>query len=128
MEVQENAVQKNPHSIVCQYCGSVILRPNAAKSVKKEDGFFLPYMRQVAKKTDSAEAEGELLHDFWAVTDMFHFENIGFCNTIKDVKYLACADCEAGPVGAHILKTTDFIVAAQRVKELPAETKEDAKT
>jgi hypothetical protein len=47
---------------------------------------------------------------------MFDFDNLGFSKTVKDVKYLICADCEIGPIGWHSLETKKSYVAVSRVK------------
>ena len=100
----------NSGKIQCQLCGSVILLPNTATWTEVPDGIFLPPM----KKSDK---EGVNAHEFWSVTDMFAFENVGFCNTINDIKYLACADCEVGPIGAHLMSNKNmFYISPLRVK------------
>ena len=54
----------------------------------------------MTQKKDACEtAETESFHDFYVLKDMFDFENVGFCNTVGNLKYLACADCEVGPIG-----------------------------
>ncbi|XP_076801606.1 guanine nucleotide exchange factor MSS4-like [Clavelina lepadiformis] len=106
----EALVKKNPGKILCEKCGSVILLENAAVWTEVPDGIFLPAM----KTTDGEGAKG---YEFWTVSDMFAFENVGFCNTVENIKYLACADCEIGPIGAHILSDKKtFYVSPLRVK------------
>ena len=82
---------------------------------------FLPFMQ---KKEDftSENQEGETLKSHWLVPDMFAFENVGFSMTVESIKYLACADCERGPIGWHdITDKTRFYIALERVehKQLP---------
>lgn len=60
----------------------------------------------------------EKLTDFWCVNDIYTFENIGFSHTVGQTKYLACADCERGPVGWHSLETRKSFVALSRVRHL----------
>ena len=45
------------------------------------------------------------------------FENIGFTKTVnRSVRYLACADCEMGPIGWHDVSIpNEFYVTASRV-------------
>lgn len=64
-----------------------------------------------------SDPAGDTLTRFWLLTDMFHFENVGFSKTIEEkVKYLICADCERGPIGWHDLTNrTEFFLAAERV-------------
>lgn len=38
---------------------------------------------------------------FWHVSDMMHFDNVGFSKTVGDTKFLSCADCDVGPIGYH---------------------------
>lgn len=82
---------------------------------------FLPFMQ---KKEDftTENQEGETLKSHWLVPDMFAFENVGFSMTVESIKYLACADCERGPIGWHdITDKTRFYIALERVehKQLP---------
>lgn len=49
---------------------------------------------------------------------MFDFENIGFTHTKDGVKYLICANCEAGPVGYLCPETKNHFVAVSRVKQV----------
>lgn len=60
--------------------------------------------------------ETEDLSLFWLVTDMLMFENIGFSNTVGNTKYLACADCEAGPIGYFDILNKTSYVALSRVR------------
>lgn len=46
---------------------------------------------------------------------MYTFENIGFSNTVGNIKYLACADCELGPIGYYDTDTKVSYVALARV-------------
>lgn len=77
--------------------------------------FFLPHMKKKSEK--SAAEDGETIEDFWIVDDMFTFENVGFSNTVQNIKYLICADCEIGPVGFHDTRDTKaFYIAQSRIK------------
>ena len=65
------------------------------------------------------DPNGETLKEFWCVSDMYHFENVGFSKNVGGGthKYLLCADCEIGPFGWHDTAVKDeFYVAARRVK------------
>ena len=69
------------------------------------------------KSETSAPGDGEDLMDFWLVDDMFTFENVGFSNTVENIKYLICADCEIGPIGFHDTRNPKaFYVSHSRVK------------
>lgn len=112
---------KNSSTIQCEKCGSIILQPKSAVWKEVKDGIFLPAMKQ-------SDGDGTTGYTFWTVSDMFSFENVGFCNTINDIKYLACADCEIGPIGAHKLSDKKmFYVSPLRVK-LSDEDKNPGKT
>ncbi|XP_060066526.1 guanine nucleotide exchange factor MSS4-like [Ylistrum balloti] len=103
---------KNKTKICCQRCSSVILLPQKASMKEKE--LFLPHMK---KKPNAAPKDGETLNKFWLVDDMFTFENLGFTNTVDNIKYLICADCEVGPIGVHdIRQNKQFYIALDRVR------------
>ncbi|CAH1269259.1 RABIF [Branchiostoma lanceolatum] len=104
--------EKNAKTVTCQQCGSIVLKPNNATLVKKEK--FLPSMR---KKTEGTDPAGDTLQEFWLVTDMYTFENVGFTNTVENIKFLICADCEIGPIGWHDLSDKQaFYIALERVE------------
>ena len=70
-------------------------------------------------KPDGEAEEAEEVGEFWLLEDKFHFDNVGFSNTVQEVfKYLCCADCEVGPLGVHRLNETPerYLVAANRVR------------
>lgn len=67
--------------------------------------------------SNPSEIETELLKDYWCVDDMFTFENIGFSNTVDNIKYLICADCEF-PVGYHEMLSKKSFIALVRVKHV----------
>ena len=61
--------------------------------------------------------KGESLQDHWMVRDMYTFENVGFSKTVSSIKYLACADCEIGPIGWHDTRDkTRFYISLNRVQ------------
>ena len=114
---------KNAGVIQCELCGSIILQPNTATWTEVPEGIYLPSMK-------TSDKEGVKAHEFWTVSDMFTFENVGFCNTVDNIKYLACADCEVGPIGAHFLDNRNvFYVSPLRVKhELDDTRKNETKS
>ena len=68
------------------------------------------------KKDKEKYGDGEDVSGFWVVGDMMSFENVGFTNTVNNIKYLICADCEVGPIGYHDLTNrTEFYIAVDRV-------------
>ncbi|KAK0047912.1 guanine nucleotide exchange factor MSS4 [Biomphalaria pfeifferi] len=103
---------KNKTKIYCQRCPSLVLSPRQATLVQKE--FFLPNMYQ---KNECTPIEGVTLVDFWHVSDMLTFDNVGFSKTVDNIKYLMCADCEVGPIGWHsVHDKKSYYVAVDRVK------------
>lgn len=64
----------------------------------------------------SEDTDCEQITDCWMVEDINCFENIGVSRTVASVKYLACADCERGPVGWHDLLTYKSYIALSRVR------------
>ncbi|RZC36030.1 sister chromatid cohesion protein DCC1, partial [Asbolus verrucosus] len=77
-------------------------------------GFQLPLIKQ--HKFNESNPETETVSLFWSVNDMFVFQNVGFSHAVGTNKYLACADCEAGPIGYHDLTNKKSYVALSRVK------------
>ncbi|CAB3380678.1 Hypothetical predicted protein [Cloeon dipterum] len=109
LDTEVSEVGKNKHGVKCQRCPSVIL--NDGVGTLKEISFKLPNM----KKKGDTEGDTEEISHFWMVPDMFQFENVGFSNTVGNVKFLVCADCEVGPIGWHDLDTKLSYVALNRV-------------
>ncbi|ENN78085.1 hypothetical protein D910_04883 [Dendroctonus ponderosae] len=93
-EIEEG---QNKRSVKCKFCSS----------------HSLPLIRQT--KTTEENPDTETTSVFWAVKDMFTFQNVGFSNTVGNTKYLTCADCEAGPIGFHDIPTKMSFVALSRV-------------
>ncbi|KAF1521355.1 Guanine nucleotide exchange factor MSS4, partial [Eudyptes sclateri] len=107
---------RNLKAVLCQRCGSRVLLPGAATFARRE--LLLPAMRKKAAAAAAAAGGGggDLVREHWLVHDMFSFENVGFTRDVGNVKFLVCADCEAGPIGWHCLDDKDsFYVALERV-------------
>ncbi|CAG0889391.1 unnamed protein product [Darwinula stevensoni] len=102
---------KNSKLIMCQFCTSKILEPQMGKFIEKECG--LP--RITASKAAPSQ-ECDILKEFFQVDNIYHFLNLGFSNNVGHVKYLACADCEAGPIGYQDLQSGLSYVAIERVR------------
>ena len=66
----------------------------------------------------NGESDAEPITKCWLVSDMFHFENVGFSKTVGNFKYLTCADCEVGPIGWHCIDSKLSYVADQRVQHV----------
>ncbi|XP_025990985.1 guanine nucleotide exchange factor MSS4 homolog [Solenopsis invicta] len=102
---------KNKDKIYCTFCPSKMLNAGVARLINMD--FPLPYIH--SKAEDKAN-QSETISDYWLIEDMYTFENIGVSHTVGNVKYLACADCERGPVGWHDLSTKKSYIALCRVK------------
>ncbi|NXI44776.1 MSS4 factor, partial [Galbula dea] len=104
---------RNLKAVLCQRCGSRVLLPGAATFARRE--LLLPAMRKKAAAA-AGSGSGDVVREHWLVRDMFSFENVGFTRDVGNVKFLVCADCEAGPIGWHCLDDKDsFYVALERV-------------
>ncbi|NXJ68460.1 MSS4 factor, partial [Rostratula benghalensis] len=105
---------RNLKAVLCQRCGSRVLLPGAATFARRE--LLLPVMRKKAAAATGGVGDGDVVREHWLVHDMFSFENVGFTRDVGNVKFLVCADCEAGPIGWHCLDDKDsFYVALERV-------------
>ncbi|KAK0167010.1 hypothetical protein PV327_004465 [Microctonus hyperodae] len=109
-ETKCDANGKNNSRICCKFCPSVILNKGATMLVSHE--FVLPHMHPKNKDDDG---QVDTINDYWLVEDMYTFENISVTKTVDNIKYLACADCEIGPVGYMDLDTKKSYVAISRV-------------
>lgn len=49
---------------------------------------------------------------------MFTFQNVSFTNTVGNTKFLACADCEAGPIGYYDIESKKSYIALCRVQHV----------
>lgn len=53
----------------------------------------------------------------WLLEDIYSFENVTFTRSVDGkMKYLACADCEHGPIGYQDLETQYCYVGINRVR------------
>jgi hypothetical protein len=93
----------NKTSIYCLRCACLILKASSAKLY--HETMHLPSIRK--------DESGECPQYYWAVRDMMSFENIGFTKSVSQKRYLACAECDLGPLG---LQTDQIYLAADRVK------------
>ena len=103
---------KNLKQVSCQFCPSKILPPNMGSYESSKE-----YELQIVKKNGqgSIHITKEKLSQFYRVEDMFDFDNVGFSNTVDNMKYLICADCDAGPIGYHDLNTKKCYLAISRI-------------
>ncbi|XP_014597968.1 PREDICTED: guanine nucleotide exchange factor MSS4 homolog [Polistes canadensis] len=120
MSTNENSVNtktyldgKNKEKLFCNFCSSKILNAETATFITME--FALPHIHS---KGEGEGIQQETITEYWYIEDMFAFENIGVSHTVGNIKYLACADCERGPVGWHDLATKKSYIALSRVKHV----------
>uniref|UniRef100_A0A8C4KR15 Guanine nucleotide exchange factor MSS4 n=1 Tax=Dromaius novaehollandiae TaxID=8790 RepID=A0A8C4KR15_DRONO len=100
---------RNLKAVLCQRCSS-----RGVMCVLPQ--LLLPAMRKKAVAAGSGGSGGDVVREHWLVRDMFSFENVGFTRDVGNVKFLVCADCEAGPIGWHCLDDKEsFYVALERV-------------
>ena len=118
--------QKNTKKIKCLRCDSFILQANSCVYKKVEEPILLPSMQSKKdlainnnsiENTDNIQIQTDKLDRFWTINEMLVFENIGFTNSVNNIKYLKCADCEIGPIGLQNLDNpNEFLVSIERVK------------
>ena len=123
---------RNTQTIICSFCDDIILRPQTAILTNKPT--LLPQMTTNKPASNDASEPNRLsingndlpcdsVENFWLVSDMFTFENVGFSNTVNNqTKYLVCANCERGPIGFSPINPStrqlekEFYVAIDRIK------------
>lgn len=69
---------------------------------------------------DAPDDQWETCARWLATNDQFDFDNVAVSHPIADdVKLLACADCERGPIGIVLFKRSPplFLVSEDRMKE-----------
>jgi len=118
----ENGVSTNPHDLLCPRpgCGSVILK-NGVGKFRLES--FVIDLNPISSQHASLPPVPPLTETpWWLITPSpMEFENISFSrptetgNAPKPIKFLACADCELGPLGWCYAGSPEFWLAATRV-------------
>ncbi len=103
----------NSHLLRCFRCRSKILPQGKGTYMELDEPFSLVTFRQ--KDGETGESE-EKLSQFYRVEDMFDFDNVSFTKTVGSVQFLACADCEIGPVGYFDRNKKKSFVALARVE------------
>ncbi|KAL2911501.1 hypothetical protein HK105_209032 [Polyrhizophydium stewartii] len=94
----------NALAIRCPSCRSLVLRPGAAVKSLEHTALALP---SISRADGGAATPAPFV---WSVADMMRFENIGFSKPLPGdslggdaglqiERYLACADCDLGPLG-----------------------------
>ncbi len=102
----------NATRVLCPKCDSVIMIPNSGKFEK------FPKEIPCMSAKGAGDVDRETCEEFWAVSNMFAFENVGYTNAVDGVKYLTCADCEVGPLGYEDSESKISYVALCRVKHV----------
>ncbi|KAK9239215.1 Mss4-like protein [Lipomyces kononenkoae] len=96
---------RNIHKLYCPYnnCSSIILSPGMGilrKRAQIPKSFSDAGHEKGQASSEATNAEDDEL--FWILGDPFDFDNLGFSKSSSaGVKYLACADCDRGPLGYH---------------------------
>ncbi|KAJ8667809.1 hypothetical protein QAD02_009472 [Eretmocerus hayati] len=102
IEYKKDAEGKNKEAVCCSFCPSKMLNPGSGTYINTE--------------RDEEVDKSEVISDYWKVENITNFENISVTRKVENIKYLACADCEIGPVGWYDLATLQAYVALPRVK------------
>ncbi|KER24365.1 hypothetical protein T265_14444, partial [Opisthorchis viverrini] len=88
--------------VVTRLPASPILRRHTAarESLTDDHRQSIPvYAKKSELSNPSNEFPTDMITQFWAVHDMYTFENVGFTHSVNAIRYLTCADCELGPIG-----------------------------
>ncbi|CAK5066143.1 unnamed protein product [Meloidogyne enterolobii] len=115
---QVNTDKMNINQILCNRCGSIILQKMAAHYQHGETSKHLPLPFQKTKHKNELpkNLETEEFNKWWIVGNMFTFENVGFTHSFDGCKFLACADCEIGPIGFVCPDSNNCFVSVERVE------------
>ncbi|KAI8610926.1 Mss4-like protein [Chytriomyces sp. MP71] len=107
-------------TLVCAVpgCSCVFLKTGAATldaQFKLDPPASFPPLPTATDKTPTGSAS---LASLWRVADMMRFENIAFSHVLSDSghRMLACADCEAGPIGFQPKGEKMCFIIPDRVK------------
>ncbi|PFH51637.1 hypothetical protein AMATHDRAFT_142224 [Amanita thiersii Skay4041] len=114
----------NKYDLLCprSECGSIILKSGVGAWVERESVQLEP-ADSPRHPLLPALPDPPQTTNWWLVTPSpMSFENIGFThavtsmgNTTEQMKLLACAECEVGPLGWCMVGGTEFWVACERV-------------
>ncbi|CAM0135328.1 hypothetical protein VKS41_000084 [Umbelopsis sp. WA50703] len=93
-DLVDSSNNTNLYDVLCarDQCNCLVLRKGAATLVKRDP----------IKPIDDKDVPS-VNEYFWHVSDMMHFDNVGFSKTVGETKFLSCADCDIGPIGYHII-------------------------
>ncbi|BFZ63203.1 hypothetical protein YB2330_004323 [Saitoella coloradoensis] len=106
----------NLYDVYCPYClKSIILKAGVGKKVERDAA---PLSRVSDADKPEPSAPSEATAHFWEVNDPFAFENLGFSKddpARPNLKYLACADCDKGPLGYADRAANEYLLAVEMV-------------
>ncbi|KAH7104242.1 Mss4-like protein [Auriculariales sp. MPI-PUGE-AT-0066] len=120
--------QPNAHDLLCPRpgCGSIIIKAQTAglRRVPRTTVVLEPRTNTHAHLAPLPEAD-EANVEVWRITpNEMAFENIGLTHDVPSPgagtdgparKLLACAECDLGPLGWHVVGTSEFWLVADRV-------------
>ncbi|CAG8717350.1 27329_t:CDS:2, partial [Racocetra persica] len=126
---------QNAYDIYCPQpsCNCLLLRTSFGKFVEKpkDKTVLLPSTEKldqngttiskenITLNSTNGESTSQSIVEYWQLTDMMAFENIGFSKTVEEsgLKYLCCADCNIGPIGYHDTNAQEkeFLLVVNRV-------------
>mmetsp|Transcript_32674 Transcript_32674/g.45576 ORF Transcript_32674/g.45576 Transcript_32674/m.45576 type:complete len:153 (-) Transcript_32674:304-762(-) len=111
----DEETKKNAQFLLCSQCNCKIIKPNKATLIEDRKIF----MHHMSLREEDQKQSGQELTKFWLVSDQFQFENIGVSKPTgesADFRYLACSDCDLGPIGIRFnVKPAEFLIAHDRV-------------
>eukprot|EP00747_Dinoflagellata_sp_TGD_P168474 gnl/TRDRNA2_/TRDRNA2_194923_c0_seq1.p1 gnl/TRDRNA2_/TRDRNA2_194923_c0~~gnl/TRDRNA2_/TRDRNA2_194923_c0_seq1.p1 ORF type:complete len:276 (+),score=43.08 gnl/TRDRNA2_/TRDRNA2_194923_c0_seq1:22-828(+) len=83
----------NTADLLCPRCDVILLC--AGKGIFESRTTTLPW----TSARDAGSAAEEDVSEFWAVHDLYSFDNVAFSKSVGERKFLCCPDCELGPLG-----------------------------
>jgi len=122
-----NAEGTNAQAMRCRFCGCAIL-PAARVTLEPELKLSLPPLPRARSSAEAGEGSRgpEEVTGFWRARDKFDFDNVAVTKPAGEggLRFLVCAECDAGPYGWFIDETVgetlgngvDFYVAVDRVQ------------
>ncbi|KAL7747301.1 hypothetical protein RI367_007355 [Sorochytrium milnesiophthora] len=115
--------ESNLHALLCPVdrCRCVLLRAGKATVVRRPDIRLPDFAVNTDASPESTPHRQQESDLYFSVADMWTFENIGFSKDVQGRKYLACADCDAGPVGVHVVdpptgREKEFLIKVERTR------------
>jgi len=70
----------------------------------------------MTQRKGATEVKTDLITECFQLKDVLQFENVGSTKPVDNIKYLACADCELGPIGWQGSQGSSCFVALTRVR------------